>query len=151
MLPALNGLLCHRHRHCHRRRWDAWARMTQPLFSRVPFVGTGGNHVSWEQHKHSRHCCIRASPDCWNHCKVILTIRRFQSIVCMPHSSAALQEIELLLTNDDATNTAVNARYPMPQASRHLWGTDCCTAVPALQCPALAAMCSCCWTLIYLP
>jgi hypothetical protein len=49
-------------------RWDAWARMTQPLFSRVPFVGTGGNH-----------------------------------------------EIELLLTNDNATNTAVNARYPMPQ------------------------------------
>lgn len=28
------------------RRWDAWARMMQQLQARVPFVGTGGNHVS---------------------------------------------------------------------------------------------------------
>ena len=34
------------------------------------------------------------------------------------HTLLALQEIELLLTNDNATFTSVNARYPMPQASR---------------------------------
>ncbi len=29
----------------HCRRWDGWARMTQPLLSRVPLMATGGNHV----------------------------------------------------------------------------------------------------------
>ncbi|KAL4419216.1 hypothetical protein ABPG77_010658 [Micractinium sp. CCAP 211/92] len=49
-------------------RWDGWARMTQPLLSRVPLMATGGNH-----------------------------------------------EIEQLLLADNATFTAVNARYPVPQ------------------------------------
>ncbi len=28
------------------RRWDAWARMHQPLFSRVPLLHCPGNHES---------------------------------------------------------------------------------------------------------
>lgn len=27
-----------------RRRWDAWARLTQPLYSRVPVAHVAGNH-----------------------------------------------------------------------------------------------------------
>ncbi|KAL4422377.1 hypothetical protein ABPG75_008574 [Micractinium tetrahymenae] len=49
-------------------RWDGWARMMQPLLSRVPLMATGGNH-----------------------------------------------EIEQLLLANNATFTAVNARYPVPQ------------------------------------
>lgn len=48
--------------------------------------------------------------------KVVLSV--WPLPISIVHTLLALQEIELLLTNDNATFTAVNARYPMPQASR---------------------------------
>lgn len=40
------------------RRWDAWARMTQPLLAHVPLLSTGGNHGLCGRHGLApRHQC----------------------------------------------------------------------------------------------